>query len=269
MAEMTVHQVSSIHGFVARILEEQGESAARPGEGPTWYRGSGDSRDQLRPQFYRDETKSAAELQDIEEGLVERFKQRSLPYVTSDLSRSRDCLFFMQHARIPTRLLDWTENPLVALFFALTSSRAGTDPVAQSAVWLLRPVLWNKPYLDGIGQPPRILFPAEAILDDYWDAKADNVRNAPVAVYGTHNSARIAAQKGTFVVFSQTSNAPMESRLNAESELGHTMLRIEIPSECVHDMRRDLFTLGITEAMVYPDLEGLAREFCRDSGLGG
>lgn len=41
----------------------------------------------------------------------------------------------MQHYGVPTRLLDWSENPLVALYFAVENKDKETD----AAIWMLRP----------------------------------------------------------------------------------------------------------------------------------
>ena len=45
----------------------------------------------------------------------------------------------MQHHRVPTRLLDWSESPLAGLFFAVEE-----EPGADGALWCLLPTELNK-----------------------------------------------------------------------------------------------------------------------------
>ncbi|NMC60145.1 MAG: FRG domain-containing protein [Candidatus Methanofastidiosa archaeon] len=49
-------------------------------------------------------------------------------------------LFLMRHFGLPTRLLDWTEGALIALFFAVCGSDLEEDP----AVWMIHPLELNK-----------------------------------------------------------------------------------------------------------------------------
>ncbi|TAL47642.1 FRG domain-containing protein [archaeon] len=66
--------------------------------------------------------------------MLEDFKRRSRPYLSKEPNSDLDWLTIAQHHGMNTRLLDWTENPLVALFFALQPIRAKTDRV----IWILR-----------------------------------------------------------------------------------------------------------------------------------
>lgn len=60
-------------------------------------------------------------------------------------------LTLMQHYGLPTRLLDWSESPLVALYFALSSDK---DAKTDAAVWVLNPMELNKKVGYGEYVPP-------------------------------------------------------------------------------------------------------------------
>ena len=116
----------------------------------------------------------------------------------------------MQHFGVPTRLLDWSENALIALYFALIDAekhKGDEDAFVDSAaVWVLDAELWNDHALADIGGGRRVLT-TESITDGYEPHAAFPMRRTPLSLYGTHTNPRIVAQRGSFVIFGSAKDA--------------------------------------------------------------
>src|SRR5262245_49355448 len=99
---------------VAELLAQLAQlSAAVPNE-IVWFRGHGNVAHTLLPSIARHANGLARE-----EMLLKRFKQNAFPFTHRPPQEEWDWLFLMQHFGVPTRLLDWTESPLVGLYFAV------------------------------------------------------------------------------------------------------------------------------------------------------
>ncbi len=229
--------------------------------GPLWHRGCADFENHhLSPSLYRHPTKKDAKsLLALETQMLTHFRQRSDPFISRPLKDDDwERLFFMQHFEIPTRLLDWSENPFVALFFALTTQPK--DAHADAVVWMLDPVSWNKKSLDHITHPGDILTVGDGLLDGFKpSADEENMSTDPVAIYGFHNSARIVAQRGVFTISGKDTSTMEDIYQNRNYPLD-CLLKVRLPQGVKENLLNSLFKVGFTHSVVYPDLAGLAKE---------
>lgn len=233
-----------------------------------WYRGVGDSIYKLKPSIYRHpEEKGKKEFQELEKGLINRFKERAISYLSHNKDNNWEYLFLMQHYGIPTRLLDWTENPLIALFFALTSAEK-KDFKHDAAVWALSPAYWNQHIFSHISYGGGALSVMERCLRPYGPLSddIDSMPALPAAIYGIHNSQRIIAQRGVFTIFG-SENKPMEEVFQNEKFDDNALIKIIIPKENLKFLFNKLLSIGYTDAVVYPGLDGLAKETIRAFGF--
>jgi hypothetical protein len=239
-----------------------------------WYRGCGRADHKLVPSLFRHpKTKTIDGIASLEAQLLARFRQLSLPFHDRSLVDDWNALFFMQHYRVPTRLLDWSENPFVALFFAVTSApheltKKGTQRfTAPAAIWVLNPVRWNRHSLRHLTFKGGVLTPGDDNLKGYSPVPSyANMNRYPVALYGAHNSARIVAQRGVFTIFGQNT-LPIEKVFVQEVFPADSLTKIVLRPNAIKRIKRTILEHGITESVIYPDLEGLAREIRRTFGF--
>jgi len=253
---MTTTNIKSLSQFANFVTEKASENK------PLWYRGVRDGHNhKLTPSLFRHAaTKTAEGFRTLENDLMSLFQHRAPPFVGGLTADPMELLFMMQHHGIPTRLLDCSENPFVALFFALEVAlweRPGEEK--DAAVWIIDPVVLNKVAFENIENNDRILAANDDLLNSYLPSNP--VRNAgrlPVAMFGIHNSRRIVAQRGVFVLFgSSFKSMEDEEKITGQEGLLHKLI---IEKEAKREIAKALFNMGVTDSVIYPDLDGLGRE---------
>jgi FRG domain len=171
-------------------------------------------------------------------------------------------LALAQHHGLPTRLLDWTYSPYIALHFA-TASRDRFD--RDGVVWLVdyaRAQEAAPPQLrDVLGEQQMNVFTAELLeeaaggLDELERLAEDYV----VFLEPPSLNERIVNQYALFSLLSRP-DASMDDWVDAHPEL---VRRIVIPAELKWEVRDKLDQANVTERVLFPGLDGLTRALTR------
>lgn len=167
-----------------------------------------------------------------------------------DLSVSKwEALFAMQHAGVPTRLLDWTQTLGVALYFALKGA------VADSALWILDPFILNDVMGYGMSLPrPDEL---DGSYEDYFVNRTKTFTSKVMAIWPVRYSPRVSRQRASFTLHS-------ELKEPLDQVCPQALHKVAIPAEARHEALAFLQFAGISEFTLFPDLDGLARELRKE-----
>ncbi len=214
--------------------------------GPFWFRGQAQASWRLEPKLFRFERPDEAALR-ID------FRRLGMEMIAGSKPADHwEWYFLAQHFGTPTRLLDWTESALFALYFAVRD-RNSADQLGNAAVWLLDPK-----WLNGkAGIRPYIAIPGNEY--DSWLPQQPSeavMATAPIAMAPPHIARRVAVQRSQFVLFGLNSSGLADLELVDDSRLK----KIEIIGAATSRLIGELKLCGIFETTLFPDLEGLARE---------
>jgi len=172
------------------------------------------------------------ELQDLEEQIMHDFIKMSIPHMDLRNISAWDQWTIGQHHGLPTRFLDWTENPLIAAYFATENSN-GNDV----AVYVVDKTQFNSN--------------TDEDLDVFSLSDEDDV----VLYSPSYIHPRIIAQKGVFTVHKDPTIPLDKTKINKDF---CNVDKLIIPHEVVSDFVNDLDWFGINRSFIYPGLDGLA-----------
>jgi hypothetical protein len=169
-----------------------------------------------------------------EEDMLKDFERQAAIYTSATMTRW-ELMSLAQHHGMATRLLDWTENPLLAIWFAVRKPAVEKQP---AVVWIFNPT-------------------EEDYIDVEETTSIEELKRTKVLV-PRHSSARVRVQAGMFTVHffieKEKKFIPLEKNKAYKPRLEKFLIEAgNFPS-----IRSDLDRCGINAGTMFPDLSGLA-----------
>ena len=186
-----------------------------------------------------------------EKSILERFKNSSVAYLERLPRDDWEWLALAQHHGLPTRFLDWSTNPLIALYFAVndtvTRNDEGSDNEKEDGDCAFYYLTMKSNYVDA-------------------DTDRDPLSYRDVAIYKPpHISARISAQAGVFTVQPRNSLGSNDV-VSSDDIFGpfngylkrNRVRKYRVPAKVRGELKRKLALFGVHPGTVFPDLDGLS-----------
>lgn len=256
----TIHTISEYLAWIKDCYD-----GPDVGGRPLFFRGHADQNWELLPSILRDNKLN-------EKGLILDYKQVFAlePNYPENVER---ILVEMQHHCIPTRLLDWSISPLIALFFACAdkTNKWGT-------VYCLNPWIVYKESIQNdtstfyfeIMKECRLLLALGRTIEEIQDhcirkygySVKSSELDIPLPIVGRHINQRVVNQQGCFVLWGN-----VQTPLVYFSLYKNYIFSCRIPKRAKQCLLTHLSQLGINYFNLFGDYEGFAKVVKQKGGI--
>lgn len=247
------HRVGSWDELNARLYERSWNASLRRFRSPFAFRGMDDAARGLETSLMR----LGGDARALERALLRTFRKYARRHVEFD-DRIWSWLAVAQHHGLPTRLLDWTFSPYVAVHFATADpERFGADGVVWCVDYRETNALLPERLRAVLAAERADVFTAEMLaraasgLDEF-----DELAERPFVTFFEPPSMndRLVNQ---YALLSLTSSPVLRLDRWLEGHPG-TSVRLVIPAELKWEVRDKLDQANITERVLFPGLDGLS-----------
>lgn len=193
----------------------------------------------LLPKIFRDSIFNGTNLLDIEHLFLDEFKKKGRTFLNYEPKNDLEWLAIAQHHGLKTRLLDWSENALAALWFCVCVEKESPLDKGNGVVWILKIDDNSSLYVD------------EKDYIKPFDIKFTKIFKP------SYLSNRIIAQSGVFTLHKFLSNDKDAIPIEEDGNINKYLTKVLIPYKCFKDLKKNLMNCGIHSAQLFPDLDGL------------
>ena len=181
-----------------------------------------------------------SDITDIERRMLLDLKRRGKLLLPNTMSEEWELLILAQHYGLKTRLLDWSSNPLVALYFAIKDIDDSSTP---SFVYTF------------MGSNEQVIDKDPYASDEHFQSPF-NIRELKV-LRPSLNNERIIAQSGWFTVHPYSEEQQGFVPMQTDEEVKSNVIEFCIVPGIKGELMEHLNMLGFNAQTLFPELSGL------------